>query len=125
MKKNKSLNFYSLLCYLYRYISNLNWKDYENKADLYAGTVMVGSDSGGAGSDVRQIMETSGAGGKEESASDSDKADRRDLSERRGGKELPANAESVYVANEVSGYADSWQPLYKRKRVGTMGKAGR
>ena len=39
--------------------------------------------------------------------SDSDKADRRDLSERRGGKELPANAESVYVANEVSGYADS------------------
>ena len=52
-------------------------------------------------------METSGAGGKEESASDSDKADRRDLSERRGGKELPANAESVYVANEVSGYADS------------------
>ena len=107
MKKNKSLNFISLLCYLYKEdISNLNWKDYENKADLYAGTVMVGSDSGGAGSDVRQIMETSGAGGKEESASDSDKADRRDLSERRGGKELPTNAESVYVADEIPGYAD-------------------
>ena len=40
MKKNKSLNFISLLCYLYKEdISNLNWKDYENKADLYVLTL--------------------------------------------------------------------------------------
>ena len=26
--------------------------------------------------------------------------------EKRGGKELPANAESVYVADEIPGYAD-------------------
>ena len=44
---------------------------------------------------------------KEKPASNSDKADRRDLSERRDGKELSANVESVYVADEVSGYADS------------------
>lgn len=44
---------------------------------------------------------------KKKPASNSDKADRRDLSERRDGKELSANVESVYVADEVSGYADS------------------
>ena len=106
MKKNKSLNFYSLLCYLYRYISNLNWKDYENKADLYAGAVMTGSDSGSAGTNLRQIMETSGAGRKEEPAWDCDKTDWRDLSERGERKELSTNAESVYVADEIPGYAD-------------------
>jgi hypothetical protein len=95
------------LLFIQRDISNLNWINYENKADVYAGAVMVGSDSGDAGTDVRQIVERSGAGGKEKPASNSDKADRRDLSERRDGKELSANVESVYVADEVSGYADS------------------
>ena len=40
----------------------------KNKADLYAGAIMSGSDSGSAGTNLRQIMETSGAGRKEEPA---------------------------------------------------------
>ena len=51
-----------------RLIANLNWKDYENKADLYDGAVLAGSDSGGAGTNFRQIMERSRAGTKEELA---------------------------------------------------------
>ena len=95
------------MLFIQRDISNLNWINYESKADLYDGAAWTGSDSGNASTDFRQILERSGAGGKEKPASNSDKADRRDLSERRDGKELSANVESVYVADEVSVYADS------------------
>ena len=51
-----------------RYLSNLNWRDYESKADLYDGAALTGSDSGNASTDFRQIMERSGAGGEKELA---------------------------------------------------------
>ena len=53
------------MLFIQRDISNLNWINYESKADVYAGAVMVGSDSGDAGTDVRQIVERSGARSEE------------------------------------------------------------
>ena len=70
---------------------------------MYDGATMVGSDSGGAGTDFRQIMERSGASGEKELAEDSDKTDWWDLSERGKREKLSADAQSIYVADEIPG----------------------